>query len=233
MKKTVSAIVPAHNEEKRIGAVLDTLLASKDIDEVICINDGSKDQTEEIIKSKKSVHLISFKKNRGKAYAIVQGILHAKGDIVAFIDADLEGLTIENIHDLIAPLTEERYDGSIGYRSDPIDKLMFMPLAGERAYYKKDLLPHAEELQDKGYGMELYLNNAFKDKQIKLLGLKGVTHMMKYEKQKYSVALRGLVFEVGDIFKEIFKQDNPLLFFINSYLYHFYIRPQKKRKQLF
>ena len=230
MKNLVSVLVPAHNEEKRIGAVLDTLLESPDVDEVICINDGSKDKTEEICKSKKGVTLISLEKNYGKAYAIVQGIQKAKGEIILFVDADLIGLTVENIHDLVAPLEEKTYEVSIGYRTAVIDRIMFMPLAGERAYFKKDLLPHTEKIKNKGYGIELYLNYVFKDKQIKLLGLKGVKHMMKHNKQKYNVAFKGFVFEIGDLMKEIFRQDNPIRFFINSYLYSFYIKQKKQKK---
>lgn len=230
MKYTVTAIVPAHNEEKRIGQVLNTLLASEDIDEVVCINDGSEDNTLGIIRSKKEVKCINLEENKGKAYAVVQGILQATGDIIVFIDADLIGLSQENIHDLVAPLQDESYEVSIGYRSAVVDKLMFMPLAGERAYFRKDLLPHTEKIKHKGYGMELYLNYVFKDKQIKLLGLKGVKHMMKYDKQKYDVALRGIVFEFGDLLKEIFRQKRPFAYFFDSYLYPFYIKPTKKKK---
>lgn len=230
MSYTVSAIVPAHNEERRIGHVLDTLLASPDINEIICINDGSQDGTLDIIRSKKDVVLINLEENKGKAFAVVQGILKATGDIIVFIDADLIGLSQENIHDLVEPLKKDDYEVSIGYRSAVIDKLMFMPLAGERAYFRKDLLPHTERIKHKGYGMELYLNYVFRDKQIKLLGLKGVKHMMKYDKQNMDVALRGMVFEFGDILKEVFRQKRPFQYFFNSYLYPFYIKLPKKKK---
>ncbi|HET9947042.1 MAG TPA: glycosyltransferase [Patescibacteria group bacterium] len=230
MSLQVTAIVPAYNEEKKIKVVLNTLLSSGEIEQVIVVNDGSTDKTLSVIGKIEGIDVINLPQNCGKAAAIVAGVQIAKGDIVAFIDADLTGLTKESVHELIAPLRTDEYDASIGYRSAPADKLIFMPLSGERAYFKKDIIPHMEKIKNKGYGMELYLNYAFKDKRIKLLGLKGVKHTMKYSKQKYHIAFKGIVDEFGDIFKEIFRQKDPISFFIHAYLYPFYIKKPLRKK---
>jgi glycosyltransferase involved in cell wall biosynthesis len=220
----ISAIVPAHNEEKRIEGVLKVLVESPDIDEVICINDGSTDRTLEIAKSVKGVKVLSFKKNCGKACAVAKGVVEATGNIVIFVDADLVGFTSESIHSLVAPLKTNKYDAAIGYRGKDTDNFAFKPLSGERAYFRKDILPLLGKIKDKGYGLELYLNYTFKDKQVKLLALKGVAHTLKHKKQPLNQAAKLFVVEIVDILSEIFRQKNPVKYFIYAYLQSFYIK---------
>lgn len=220
----VSAIVPAHNEEKRIKNVLKVLIGSSDIDEVICVNDGSIDATADIAKSVKGVKVLNFKKNYGKAYAVAMGVAEATGSIVIFVDADLVGFSCESIHALVTPLKTNKYDAAIGYRSGKLDKLFFKPISGERAYFKKDIMPLLKKIKSKGYGLELYLNYAFKDKQVKLLALKGVVHTFKHNKQPLKQAIKFSVVEIIDLLSEIFRQKNPVSYFIYSYLQSFYIK---------
>jgi len=229
MKYKVSAIVPAYNEEKKITGVLRVLAASEYIHEVICVNDNSSDATKQIAESISGVKVVNLDTNYGKAYAVAKGTMEAKGDIIVFIDSDLTGLTSKSIALLIEPLLDAHYDAAIGYRSGKMDKLIFMPLSGERAYFKRDLLPHINSIKDKGYGLELYLNNAFKDKKVKLLALKGVQHTMKHKKHSYTNAAKGTMIEFVEVFSEIFKQKNPLAFFMNAYLYNFYLKTPKKK----
>ncbi|OGH23696.1 MAG: hypothetical protein A2958_02935 [Candidatus Levybacteria bacterium RIFCSPLOWO2_01_FULL_38_13] len=66
-KPQVSAIVPVFNEGGRVGKVIDTLLKSDLIDEVICINDGSSDGSLKILKGfGNKIKLINFKKIKVK-----------------------------------------------------------------------------------------------------------------------------------------------------------------------
>ena len=228
MQSTVTAIVPAFNEEKRIKNLLQTLLNYKEITEILCVNDGSTDNTGKIAENLENIRVIHSEENFGKAHAITKGLLEAKGDIVMFIDADLTGLKEEYISSLLHPLDDKSYDASIGYRTNILDKYMFMPLSGERAYLKKDLIPHIAKLKNKGYGLELYLNYAFKDKRVKLLALKGVKSSHKLRKQSYKIATKGIVDECGDVINEIFSQKNPITFFINAYIYPFYAKKSLK-----
>src|SRR5574340_36599 len=89
---SVSVIVPAYNEEKRVYKVLDTLIKCRRVNEIICVNDGSTDSTLSIIKKVKGVKVVNLKKNHGKAYAVAHGIKKTQGQIVVFLDADLQGL---------------------------------------------------------------------------------------------------------------------------------------------
>jgi len=71
----ISAIISAYNEEDTVSAVVKTTLASKIIDEVIVVNDGSTDNTaknlEKFLSNPKCTY-IEYEENRGKSLAMVQ-----------------------------------------------------------------------------------------------------------------------------------------------------------------
>lgn len=100
IKKKISLIVPFFNEQLGVGKFfnrVETVFSSiKDcyIFEVICINDGSKDNTlEELIKYKSNredIKIIDFSRNFGKEAAITAGLDFASGDAIIPIDADLQ-----------------------------------------------------------------------------------------------------------------------------------------------
>lgn len=98
---SVSVIVPAYNEEKTIAISLQSMLSSDYPDfEVIVVNDGSTDRTEDELSALRSdprLHYIR-KENGGKASALNLGLDSARGDIVLFTDADsmFEADTIRN-----------------------------------------------------------------------------------------------------------------------------------------
>jgi len=91
----LSVIIPVFNEEKQIKSTLNDVIAYRnrkifDID-IHVINDGSTDRTQEILQNLKIHHdftLINNSKNRGKGFAVRQGMLHADGSHRLFMDAD-------------------------------------------------------------------------------------------------------------------------------------------------
>src|SRR5882762_8806648 len=95
-----SIVIPAYNESERIVATLDKVLAyiASEPDfagrtEVLVVNDGSRDNTAEIVKGyaakNPAVRLVENPGNRGKGYSVRNGMMHATGDIRLFSDADL------------------------------------------------------------------------------------------------------------------------------------------------
>lgn len=101
MLNSISIIFPLYNEEKRLQASLfkiDAFLNKKKFKkiEIIFVNDGSKDSTLKLLKlfikkskNKKIIKTISFKKNMGKGYALMQGVKFAKNDWILTSDIDL------------------------------------------------------------------------------------------------------------------------------------------------
>jgi len=92
----ISIVIPVFNEEKRVEQAINALqnyLPQINFDpEVIFVDDGSLDKTVETISFLKpnfKYQLISYQPNKGKGYALKQGILRATGDYVLFMDADM------------------------------------------------------------------------------------------------------------------------------------------------
>jgi glycosyltransferase involved in cell wall biosynthesis len=94
---TYSIVIPAYNESQRITRSLDRVLAyiaeQNWTAEVIVVNDGSRDNTSDIVRSYAQRHpivrLIENPGNKGKGYSVRNGMLHASGDLLLFSDADL------------------------------------------------------------------------------------------------------------------------------------------------
>jgi glycosyltransferase involved in cell wall biosynthesis len=117
-----SIIIPAYNEAARIGATLEKVLAyvaDRGWDaEVIVVDDGSRDNTAEIVRGFSEKHsrlrALANPGNRGKGYSVRNGMLHAQGEILLFSDADLSS-PIEESAKLLAALAEGA-DIAIGSR---------------------------------------------------------------------------------------------------------------------
>lgn len=227
----ISAVVPAFNEEKKVGSLLQVLRSCPIINEIICVNDGSTDATYEEIKKIPGIKLFNLRKNHGKSYAVTHGIKKASGDIIVLIDADLDNLKDKHIRRLISPLLSGKYDAVIGYYSYHSIDGLFKPLSGERAYFKNDLLKYLNNIQNEGYGLELRLNYLFKDKKVKVFEMKGVRHTLKHEKQPYNIIARLVLRESRDIFSQIIKQKNPVEYLARSYFYPFYLKEPKVIKR--
>lgn len=97
--KTISIIVPCYNEQESFPLFYEeakkVLLSLPDYDhELIFVNDGSKDDTLKLLKSKSEedpkVKYISFSRNFGKEAAMYAGFCNAMGDYVCVMDADLQ-----------------------------------------------------------------------------------------------------------------------------------------------
>jgi len=95
-----SIIIPAYNEGARLGATLDHVLsyvAKEGWDaEIIVVNDGSRDQTPDLVRERTRQHpnlrLLENPGNRGKGYSVRNGMLDANGEVLLFSDADLSEL---------------------------------------------------------------------------------------------------------------------------------------------
>lgn len=122
---TLSIVIPAYNEEKRIGLTLERVVpyfkqVRKNSFEIIVVDDGSSDQTVRVVaKSLQETfyRLIENGRNRGKGYSVRQGMLAAQGQVILFTDADLS-TPIEEFEKLAQAL-DGQYDVAIGSRSVP------------------------------------------------------------------------------------------------------------------
>ena len=93
-KPYLSVIVPAYNEESRVGdslkSILDFLGKRQYSSEVVLVDDGSDDGTADVVSSiSDQVRILRNERNRGKGYSVRKGMLEAKGEYRLFSDADL------------------------------------------------------------------------------------------------------------------------------------------------
>ncbi|MFW6281936.1 MAG: glycosyltransferase family 2 protein, partial [bacterium] len=109
-RKKVSIIIPAYNEEEKIGKTLKYLNFDW-LKEIIVVNDGSQDNTLDIIQNY-PVKVINFKKNRGKGKAIGAGLKKAQGEIIGLFDADL-GKSISEINKIVKPVLKGKSDVTV------------------------------------------------------------------------------------------------------------------------
>lgn len=114
----LSIIIPAYNEEKRIGTTLKKIATHTKNAEIIVINDKSADRTEKVVKTfQKSIpklFCINLSKNMGKGYAVKKGIEASQGKYILMIDAD-NSTPIEEYDHLFAAI-KNGADIAIGSR---------------------------------------------------------------------------------------------------------------------
>lgn len=92
MKNMISFVIPCYNEAHRLPKTLKSLETFfkkfPDEYELIFVNDGSKDNTENILQKTKYT-VISYKQNQGKGHAVKKGMKKAKGEYIFMMDCDL------------------------------------------------------------------------------------------------------------------------------------------------
>ncbi len=105
----ISCVIPAFNEESTIANVIANVKKVRTIDEIIVVDDGSKDQTYKTA-SEQSVKVLKHPVNKGKGAAIKTGILAAQGEIILFLDADLYSISPKKIASMLHPLENDEAD---------------------------------------------------------------------------------------------------------------------------
>ena len=120
----LSVVIAAYNEENRVG---ESLLRIKEyLDEqdaayeIIVVDDGSTDNTRRVAAGYTSeitnLRVIGYPTNKGKGYALKQGVRNSTGDMVLLTDADLS-TPIEELEKLVPLLENREYDIAIGSRA--------------------------------------------------------------------------------------------------------------------
>ncbi len=126
MKPDLSIVIPAYEEEARLGDTLGSIAEYIGreglLAEIIVVDDGSKDRTVAVAKEVLArypdipARVLEYEKNRGKGYAVKIGLQNAAADIAVFSDADLS-TPIEELPKLAAPIRNGECDVAFGSRA--------------------------------------------------------------------------------------------------------------------
>ena len=120
MRRSLSIIIPAYNEEKRLPATFERIhryleSASWQFTEILVVDDGSRDATAHIARAA-GARVLANPGNRGKGYSVRHGMLEAQGDWTLLTDADLSA-PIEELEKLWSAVERENAAVAIGSRA--------------------------------------------------------------------------------------------------------------------
>jgi dolichyl-phosphate beta-glucosyltransferase len=120
--ETLSIVIPAYNEENRLPATLDRIVSYVErspvpVLEILVVDDGSRDKTAALVEARGGlVRLVKNPGNRGKGYAVRNGMLASNGDWILSTDADLSA-PIEELEKLITAARRANAVVAIGSRA--------------------------------------------------------------------------------------------------------------------
>ena len=169
----ISVVIPLYNEAESLPelfAWIERVMKEHNFSyEVIFINDGSTDNSWEVIEALKSknpevVHAVKFRRNYGKSPGLNCGFQRAKGDVVITMDADLQD-SPDEIPELYRMITEEGYDLVSGWkkkRYDPLSKTIPTKLFNATARKFSGIT----NLHDFNCGLKAYKNIVIKNIEI-------------------------------------------------------------------
>ena len=187
-------MVPAYNEGRRILPVLDTLAAAPSVDEIVAVDDGSRDDTFAVASQHPAVatgklRVVQQNPNQGKGAAMQRGADEAEGaDILLFLDADLTGLTVAHVESLLAPVRSGEKVMALGvFRGGnfwtTLAQILAPNISGQRAI-RREVFLSVPCLADARYGVELAITSFVMGEGLPMTDvvLKDVSHPTKERK---------------------------------------------------
>ena len=127
----LSVVIPLYKEEDNVERLVDELHAALELYpgefELVVVDDGSTDRTRELLLESRSnrgdhIMVISHKRNLGQTQAMQTGLQAARGDVIAFMDGDLQNDPAD-IPSMVEKLETEHLDLLCGWRKNRQDSL--------------------------------------------------------------------------------------------------------------
>jgi len=210
-----SVIIPAYNEAERIKSVLQAVGSAENPIELIVVNDGSTDDTSEVVEeSEVDLTLLELKNNTGKANALARGIEEASHSSLMFVDADLKGLESVHIDDMIDTYGEGNWDMVIGVfhkgrLNTDLSQKISPHLSGQRVL-SRNLWEKLNKSAAEEFGVEMALTKLSLRENLNTTKVKltGVTHVMKEEKRGFTEGLKSRLKMYGNIIKTTLTPSN-------------------------
>ena len=198
----IAAIIPSYNEAERIDNVLKVLVKTKILDEIIVVDDGSKDNTEEVVKKYSKIKYLKSNINKGKSYSMQKGDNSTDAGIIFFCDADLHNLTPEIVESIIEPVLEDKTDMFLGIRNNTLQKTLKKSAinTGERAL-RREIWDKVPSFYKYRFRIEIGLN-VFVKRYGKGYDYKVFPYQQTMKEKKYGF-FKGLKARIGMAFDEL------------------------------
>ncbi len=203
---SVTAIIPALNEQETIGEVVRVIKSSPLVGEVIVVSDGSTDETSARAQEA-GARVFDLPINQGKGGAMAHGLAQTDAGIIFFADADLRGLTVDHIEQLIRPVMSGARFMNVGLRDrGPLTPLTaHLPLISGERVLKREVIERINPRLLHGYMIESALNYSCRSRKLAYgsVVLRGLTIRRKYEKVGWRRAIPQYVKMSFEIAKSI------------------------------
>lgn len=202
-------LIPAYNEATTVASVVSVALKSG-LGPVLVVDDGSSDATAERALAAGAAVLI-LAENQGKGGAVYAGAQALATEVVLLLDADLINLKPQHLQALAEPVLRGEADVTRGVFSEgrwhtTAAQNLAPQLSGQRAIRRHDLLA-LSELKESGYGMEIVISNAVKQRRWRLkdVALAGVSQVVKEEKRGFWQGIGVRLKMYGEVLGAIFR----------------------------
>jgi LmbE family N-acetylglucosaminyl deacetylase len=209
----ISCLIPAYNEEGRVGNVVKTVKSCPLVSEVIVVSDGSIDNTAKEAKLAGSDKVIELEKNIGKGGAVFRGAEEASYPILLLLDADLINLNIYHIQKLIETFINKEADMVIGVLKDDFGQKILPLISGQRIV-RKDFILRFPEIKKSRFNLEILMNKFAKKLKYKVVfvDLENLDHFKKEEKYKNEIYFKKKIESFFSWTSYIFKKIKVFLF---------------------
>ena len=192
--ETVGVVMPAFNEEKGLGRVLEAVSKIDWISRIVVVDDGSTDSTlaaaRAWVRQDGRITPLRLPHNQGKGGAMLAGVQALSTDLVLFLDADLIGLRPYHLQTLCLPVLAGASDMAVavfrkgGTRTDAA--LLLAPyLSGQRCLRRPTAARLLSGMADTRYGVEVAITDYAKQHhwQSQYVNWYGLTHTVKEVKR--------------------------------------------------
>ena len=208
--RTIGVVIPAFNEAKNISLVLNTVCATEWLQQIVVVDDGSRDATFEVAQ-RVAEHddrliVIRLPQNQGKAAAMLAGVQALHTDLVIFLDADLVGLKSTHLEQMASNHISGSYDMviaafQVGRVITNVTQRLIPQLSGQRCLWRNKAEQALIPLAADRYGVETGLNIYAKHHhwRVKKIIWRGISHHMICQKRKVMAGLHNRLQMYGQI----------------------------------
>ena len=166
MKPSIGIVIPCHNEENAIPAVIARVQALKerrsDIQEILVIEDGSNDNSFQILSQYSDVRVIRNDKPHGYGGALKVGFKNSKSDLIVFLDMD-DTYDIFDLEKMLEVRNKENLDVVFGNRLTETNGMPWLRRFGNLFYHHSLKIFGFPHIGDPCTGMRLFSRHLVDD----------------------------------------------------------------------